>query len=75
MRNSDQISDQAYGTYLEKINSLYGTKLLSTPKEQSRAAFIERLQGEEQTDANKALLENLTNPERLAENRNSKHYY
>ena len=66
-RNQDIISEQAYNVYLQRVNQMFGTKLLPSKKEDSRNRMIEKLKGS--TDKKEQeFLKRFTDPKVLQEN-------
>lgn len=74
LKAQELLTDQEASVYLNRINKMYGTQLLPTDKGKLTNSLIKKIRAipeGKRTDSDKELLKTLTNPKKLAENRQS----
>lgn len=70
LRATNKITDQEYGVYLDKINSMFGTKLQPTDIDTSRQKIVNMIRNKPQDQLNEydtKLLNSLTDPKLISD--------
>ena len=67
LRVTNKISEQEYGVYIDRVNKIFGTKLVPTDRVKATSSVIQRLEqsGKNATKYEKQMLKQLTNKDEI----------